>query len=59
MCKLATDVACYTQTLPTTEDGYIYVYLGQASSSTQVELSLSHPVYYYKNGALRIGSPNS
>lgn len=44
----------YTQDLPTTEDGYIYIYLGVAYSATAVELVFNHPVYYYKNGAIRL-----
>lgn len=44
----------YVQDLPTTEDGYIYIFLGNTYSATQVELMLNHPVYYYKNGAIRL-----
>ncbi len=43
----------YTQTLPTTEDGKIYIYLGVAYSATQVEMLINHPVYWYKNGRVR------
>lgn len=43
----------YVQTLPTTEDGKIYIYLGIAYSATSIELRIEHPVYYYKNGAIR------
>lgn len=43
-----------TQTLPTTEDGKIYIFLGFAYSTTQMELRPYHPVYYYKEGALRL-----
>ena len=39
--------------LPSTEDGYIYIYLGQAYSTTAMELRPVHPVYYYKGGAIR------
>lgn len=41
------------QTLPTTEDGKIYIYLGNASSATNMELNLNHPVYWFKGGAVR------
>lgn len=41
------------QTLPTTEDGKIYIMLGVAYSATNIELQLDHPVYCYKNGAIR------
>ena len=36
--------------LPTSDDGKIYIYLGQAYSTYQIELSVTHPVYWYKNG---------
>lgn len=42
-----------TQTLPSTEDGLIYIYLGIANAAYQFDLYLKHPIYYYKNGALR------
>lgn len=42
-----------TQDLPTTEDGKIYIYLGVAYSSTNIELTINHPVFYYKSGAVR------
>lgn len=42
-----------SQTLPTTDDGYIYIYLGTAYSTYQLDLSLTHPVYQFKNGQLR------
>lgn len=43
----------YVQTLPSTEDGKIYIFLGLAYSATGVELRTEHPVYYYKNGCIR------
>ena len=43
----------YVQDLPTTEDGKIYIYLGVAYSATNIELVAHHPVYEYKNGAIR------
>lgn len=42
----------YTQDLPITEDGKIYIHLGVAYNATQVELDLHHPIYYYHNGAV-------
>ena len=42
------------QDLPTTEDGFIYIFLGVAYSTTNIELNLVHPVYYYKGGAVRL-----
>ena len=43
----------YVQALPTTEDGFVYIFLGIAISTTQIELFKDHPVYWYKDGALR------
>lgn len=40
----------YVQSLPTTNDGKIYIFLGVASSATAVELVPVHPVYYYNDG---------
>lgn len=42
------------QTLPTTEDGKIYIYLGNAYSAVSMELKQNHPVYHYKDGAIRL-----
>lgn len=44
----------YVQTLPSTEDGKIYIFLGIATEATKVELTMNHPVYYYSNGKIRI-----
>lgn len=44
----------YVQDLPTTDDGKIYIYLGVAYSETAVELQMNHPVYYFKNGSIRL-----
>lgn len=43
----------YVTALPTTEDGKIYIKLGRTYSATAVEITLDHPVYYYKGGAIR------
>lgn len=43
----------YVQDLPTTEDGKVYIFLGIAYSATNIELTLQHPVKYYKDGAIR------
>lgn len=51
-----------TQTLPSSDDGKIYIYLGQAyedSSPYRMELLLEHPIYIYKNGAVRPYTPAS
>ena len=42
------------QSLPSSEDGKIYIYLGIAYDATHIELFVNHPVYYYKDGAIRI-----
>ena len=44
----------FTQTLPSAEDGKIYIFLGVAYSATNIELLTEHPVYYYKNGSIRL-----
>ena len=44
----------YVQALPTAEDGKIYIYLGMAYSATAVEMTMKHPVYYFKDGAIRL-----
>lgn len=44
----------YVQSLPSSDDGNIYIYLGIATAATTVELHLNHPVYYFKDGAIRI-----
>lgn len=42
------------QDLPSTDDGKIYIYLGVAYDATHIELFTNHPVYYYKDGAIRL-----
>ena len=44
----------YTQSLPTTADGKIYIYLGIARNATSVEMIPTHPVYEFKNGCIRL-----
>lgn len=51
-----------TQTLPTEEDGVIYIHLGQAYEDThpyRVELLINHSVYWYKDGAVRNYAPTT
>ena len=43
----------FTQDLPTTEDGKLYILLGFAYSTTSIELVYYHPVYWYKGGRIR------
>lgn len=47
----------FVQTLPSTADGKIYIFLGIASSATAVELVPEHPVYCYRNGAIQPWTP--
>ena len=51
MCKLDGN-DCLVQDLPTTEDGKVYIYLGQAYGSTgyNMELDMEHPAFEYKSG---------
>lgn len=42
----------YSQTLPTSEDGLIYIYLGQTSGANLVYLYQEHPIYVYKSGKI-------
>lgn len=44
----------YVLSLPSTEDGKIYIYLGRTYSATAIEMVMVHPVYYYKDGAIRL-----
>ena len=45
-----------SQTLPTSDNGLVYIYLGTVYEDTnpyRLNLSLHHPVYWYKNGSVR------
>ena len=44
----------YVQALPNSEDGKIYIYLGIATEATKLEMTEEHPVYYYKDGGIRL-----
>jgi len=44
----------FVQTLPSTADGKIYIFLGVASSATAVELVPEHPVFCYRNGVIQL-----
>lgn len=44
----------YTQSLPNSEDGKLYIFLGQSYSTTNIEMVLEHPIYEYKNGGIRL-----
>ena len=49
----------YTQTLPNSADGKLYIFLGLATGATTMELGLEHPIFVYKNGAVGLWSDNS
>lgn len=51
MAKLANDPIA--QQLPNEEDGFIYILLGWAINTNNMELKRQHPVYEYKNGGIR------
>lgn len=42
------------ETLPASKDGYIYIYLGQAYSTTNIELRPEHPVYWHDGNGIRL-----
>lgn len=44
----------FVQDLPSTTDGKIYIYLGNAYSATAMELVNWHPVYYHDGTGIRI-----
>ena len=53
------DSTWWTQTLPTSDNGKVYMFIGMtyniysASTEYRVNLAPYHPMYWYKNGALR------
>lgn len=42
------------QALPTSKDGYIYILLGMAYSTTAMELRSEHPVYWHDGTGIRL-----
>ena len=42
------------QSLPSSNDGFIYIFLGTAYSATAIELNVNHPVYYYDGTGIRL-----
>lgn len=44
----------YTQSLPSANDTHIYILLGIAYNSTNIELLPYHPVYCFMNGSLQL-----
>lgn len=51
--------ACLIQTVPTTDDGYYYMYLGTATSTTAVYLQERHPIFTFIGGKFQETSINS
>ena len=49
----------YTQTLPSSADGKLYVLLGYMYSATNLEMTLEHPIFEYKNGSIGLWSSNN
>lgn len=48
-----------TQTLPTTEDNFVYIKLGYMHNTTSAyTLTIDHPIYEFKNGKLRLYETN-
>jgi len=44
----------FTQTLPSSADGKIYIYLGIAYSATAMELRAEHPVFYHDGNGIKL-----
>lgn len=43
----------YSQSLPNSADGYVYIYLGVAIAGYTIEVHKEHPIYVFKNGKLQ------
>lgn len=43
-----------SQTLPTTDNNLIYIYLGHTCSDSLVELSFNHPIFWFKDSSLQL-----
>ena len=48
-----------TQTLPTANDGYVYMYIGEATGNYTIALHPFHPMFKYSNGAVVSWLPSS
>lgn len=48
----------YTQDLPNSVDGKIYILLGYMYSATYIEMTLGHPVFEYRNGSVGLYNPS-
>lgn len=47
------DTTWWTQTLPSTDNGKLYIYIGDAYDYYRMSFPIRHPVYRYVNGAIR------
>lgn len=47
------DTTWWTQTLPSSEDGKLYIYLGDAYDYYRMTFRIHHPIYHYLNGMIR------
>lgn len=47
------DTTWWTQTLPSTADGKVYIYLGDAYDYYRMSFRIHHPIYCYTNGMIR------
>ena len=47
-------MADIVQALPSSKDGYIYILLGMAYSTTAMELRVEHPVYWHDGTGIRL-----
>lgn len=54
MVKLATDVNPWSQTLPTTNDGHLYILLGFTYDTYRYDFLFDHPIYYHDGTRLRM-----
>lgn len=43
-----------SQTLPTTDDGLLYLKLGRTYDTYRIALDMMHPIYYFKEGKIRL-----
>jgi len=49
----------FTQNLPSTEDGFIYIrFVDMVNTTTSFRLPVTHPIYEYKNGGVRQYTPS-
>ena len=47
------DTTWWTKDLPSTEDGKLYIYLGDAYDYNRMSFAGQHPIYHYANGKIR------